>query len=54
MSSVDYCCVSLVIEIDVIFNCDSLRGLKVRFGACYSEINLVPCLNDLDKVVILG
>jgi hypothetical protein len=42
----------LIIEIDVIFDCDSLTLIGGRFGACYSEINLVPCLNDTDKVVI--
>ena len=39
------------IENDVVFD-DSLRGLKVRFGARCSDFNLVSCLIDLDKVVI--
>ena len=40
------------IENDVVFDCDSLPGLKVRFGARCSDFNLVSCLIDLDKVVI--
>ena len=31
-----------------------IGGLKVRFGARCQEINLVPCLNVLDEVVILA
>ena len=43
---------NILFYIVISFDCDSLRGLKVRFGARCSDFNLVSCLIDLDKVDI--
>ena len=45
-----FCCdFDLIIVFDAEFDYDSLRGLKVRFGARCSDFTLVSCLIDIDK-----